>query len=216
MSTRTPEDRARSRAEARRRARQMARGEPVADAPVPAADPTPGSRGNVFSRLFPPAPPLPNRPDPLAGFDRAAPLRPIRERLFLLRHNLLAWIVPALVTFLSFYASVFYARSILGLISTFVLFGAIIGAGWYGWQRPTLFGTVAAVLGFLGSAAVILGWFATVGAPPETFRGTLVEVLIGLGVQTVVYAAIGFLGGWYGGYLRRRQTQLSAEVRRRR
>ena len=29
--------------------------------------------------------------------------------------------------------------------------------------------------------------------------------------QGIYQAALGFLGGWYGGYLRRRQTQLSTD-----
>ena len=30
-------------------------------------------------------------------------------------------------------------------------------------------------------------------------------------LQGLYQAGLGFLGGWYGGYLRRRQTQLSAQ-----
>jgi hypothetical protein len=216
MSTRTNEERARSRAEARRRARLAARGEPIEtdeeadEAPAPAA-----RSGGFLSRLFPPAPPLPNRPDPLAGFDPTGPMRPVRERLFLLRSNPVAWVVPGIVAFFGFFASIFYAQGFLGLLGTFLLFGALIAAGWFGWQRPTLFGTAAALISFILSAAFILWTFASQGAGPDTF-GTPGQVAVELFLQAAYQAGLGFLGGWYGGYLRRRQTQLSSQVRRRR
>jgi len=217
MSTRTNEERARSRAEARRRARLAARGELPAtdddeDEEIAASQ---RSGGGILSRLFPPAPPLPNRPDPLAAFDRSGPMRPVRERLFLLRSNVLAWILPGIIAFFGFFASIFYAQGLLGLLGTFVLFGALIGAGWFGWQRPTLFGAAAALVSFVLSAGFILWTFASQGAGPDTF-GTPGQVAIELGLQAAYQAGLGFLGGWYGGYLRRRQTQLSSQVRRRR
>ncbi len=216
MSTRTNEERARSRAEARRRARLAARGElPETDEEEDVAPTTEQRSGGFLARLFPPAPPLPNRPDPLAGFDPAGPMRPIRERLFLLRSNLLAWVLPGIVAFFGFFASIFYAQGFLGLLGTFLLFGALIAAGWFGWQRPTLFGTAAALISFILSAAFILWTFASQGAGPDTF-GTPGQVAVELFLQAAYQAGLGFLGGWYGGYLRRRQTQLSSDVRRRR
>ena len=215
MSQRTNEERARSRAEARRRARLAARGEPIETDEEEADEPAPAPRGGFLTRLFPPAPPLPNRPDPLAGFDRNGPMRPIRERLFLLRSNVLAWVLPGILAFFGFFASIFYAQGFLGLIGTFLLFGALIAAGWFGWQRPTLFGTAAALISFILSAAFIVWTFASQGAGPDTF-GTPGQVAIELFLQAAYQAGLGFLGGWYGGYLRRRQTQLSSEVRRRR
>lgn len=220
MSTRTHEERARSRAEARRRARLAARGE-LTDAEEEeededeAAAPAGRRGGGLLTRLFPPAPPLPNRPNPLAGFDPAGPVRPLRERIFLLRSNVLAWVVPGIVAFFGFFASIFYAQGFLGLLGTFLLFGALIGAGWFGWQRPALFGTAAALISFLLSASFILWTFASQGAGPDTF-GTPGQVAIELVLQAAYQAGLGFIGGWYGGYLRRRQTQLSSEVRRRR
>lgn len=218
MPTRTNEERARSRAEARRRARLAARGELTeTDDEEAEATPTPEARGGggFLTRLFPPAPPLPNRPDPLGGFDPAGPMRPIRERLFLLRSNVLAWVLPGILAFFGFFASIFYSQGFLGLIGTFLLFGALIAAGWFGWQRPTLFGTAAAIISFVLSAAFILWTFASRGAGPDTF-GTPGQVAVELVLQAAYQAGLGFLGGWYGGYLRRRQTQLSSEVRRRR
>ena len=215
MSTRTPDPHARTRAEARRRQRQVARGEVIEDE-EPIAPASEAPRGNVLTRIFPPAPPLPNKPDPLARFDRSGPLRPIRERLFLLRQNPVAWIVPGIVAFFGFYATIFYAGGTLGLVATFLLFGAIIAAGWIGWQRPTLYGTTAGLLGYLISAVVILGSFMLGGVPPDTFGGTALTAIGSVLIQGLYPAGIGFLGGWYGGYLRRRQTQLSADARRRR
>jgi hypothetical protein len=97
-------------------------------------------------------------------------------------------------------------------VGTFILFGALIGAGWFGWQRPTLFGIAAALVGFVVAAAIVLISFAQRGATPDTFGGPA-GVIGPLILQGVYQSALGFLGGWYGGYLRRRQTQLSAEQR---
>lgn len=210
MSNRTPDDRAASRAEARRRARLAARGElreteASAEEPAPAAS---GSGGGFLSRIFPPAPALPGRPDPLAGFDRSGPLRPVRERLFLLRSNLVAWLVTGLVAFIGFYASFAYAGSILGIVGTFVLFGALIGAGWFGWQRPTLFGTAAALVSFVIGAALLIVAFSAADSTIQT-----ADIVASLVPQALYQAVLGFIGGWYGGYLRRRQTQISQQTR---
>ncbi len=193
----TPPDRATSRAEARRRARLAARGElPAEDgeAVEPAAD---SGRGSFLGRIFPPAPPLPNKPPPLAGFDETGPLRPIRERAFLLRRNPLAWLATGLVATVGYYASVRLGPTDpLSLAGTFAMFGALIAAGWFGWQRPALYGTAAAIVSFALVAIIVYA----------TLRDTT-----GLLFQGVYQAALGFLAGWYGGYLRRRQTQLSAD-----
>jgi hypothetical protein len=214
MPTRSTDDRYASRAEARRRARLAARGE-VPDEPDEehrAAEST-EPRGGFLRRIFPPAPPLPNRPDPLAGFDPDGPMRPVRERLFLLRSNLKAWVLPGIVAFIGLYASFFYATSFVGMLATFVQFGALIAAGWFGWQRPTLFGATAGALSGILTGALILLDFARIGAETETLGGTgavLTQTLL-----TAIYqAAFGFLGGWYGGYLRRRQTHLNEKMRR--
>jgi len=212
MPTRTPEERAASRAEARRRARLSARGElppeePTSDDPDPAPD-----RGGFFGRLFPPAPPLPNRPDPLAKFDRTAPLRPIRERIYLLRRNPVPWVVASLTCFIGYYVSETNRGNTLGLIGTFLTFGSIIAAGWFGWQRPQLFGIVTALIAFALFWAVIVVTVAQRGAGPTDF-GEPIELAASFLLQGVIQGGLGFLGGWYGGYLRRRQAQVSAEAR---
>jgi len=214
MSTRPTNRDERRRAEARRRARLAARGELPEDDDEPEAVEAPAT-GGFLSRLFPPAPPLPGRPDPLAGFDASRPLRPLRERAFLLSRNVPAWLVMGVIAFVGYLASEFYGNSILGLLGNFVMFGSLIAAGWFGWQRPTLYGTAASLLSFVLLAAYVLVFFAQRGASPDTF-GSTGELLGTLVLRGLYQGALGFLGGWYGGYLRRRQTQLSGQTVRRR
>lgn len=205
----------RSRAEARRRARRAARGE-LPETNDEAAEPAPEAerpRG-LLRTLFPPAPPLPGRPDPLAGFDPDGPLRPVRERWFLLRTSPLVWILPGIVTVIGYVASRFYARNFLGLLGMFVLFGALIAAGWFGWRRPALYGTAAGFVGFLLATALVLWFFAGMGAPPQTFSTSV--LLVSLAVEALYLIGLGFLGGWYGGYLRRRQAAIAPTSARRR
>jgi hypothetical protein len=217
MSTRTPRDRDASRAEARRRARLAARGELSADETdaEPADETERREKGpSLLSRIFPAAPPLPGRPDPMRDFDRTGSMTPIRERIFLLRRNPMAWMLTGALSFLGLYASFFYSASFIGLIATFVQFGALIAAGWLGWQRPTLYGTAAGALGGTLTAALVLLDFARLGIGTEDIGpGTVVtQVLVTIAWQ----AAFGFLGGWYGGYLRRRQAQINREIGTRR
>jgi hypothetical protein len=208
------DDRPLTRAEARRRARLAARGElPQAEDVEP--EPAPAPRGGgILGRIFPPVPPLPGKPDPLAGYAGSGALRPVSVRLFLLRHNLLAWLPTGLLAFLGLIASLTYGPNPIGLVGTFALFGAIIAAGWFGWQRPTLFGTAAAAVGFTLTLLLIVLFFSSRGAGITAF-GTPLEVVGGWILQGIYYLALGFLGGWYGGYLRRRQAQLGATQRAR-
>lgn len=211
MST---DQRAVSRAEARRRARLAARGElPEPEEADPEEEPTRQS-GGFLRRMFPTAPPLPNRPDPMAGYAGNGPLRPVTSRTHLLRSNLLAWLLPAIGAFFGIMATISYAGGLLEMLGTFLLFGSLIAAGWFGWQRPSLYGTAASMLGYLAALALVFTFFAARGAAVGTF-GDSVEVVISFTIQGAFYAALGFIGGWYGGYLRRRQTQLSADQRRR-
>jgi hypothetical protein len=203
------------RAEARRRARLAARGElPEAAETQPEPEP-PRQSGGFLGRLFPAAPPLAGRKDPMSGFDETGPLRPVRVRLHLLRQNLVAWLVPGVVAFLGYSASLFFgATSVISLLGTFVLFGALIGAGWFGWQRPTLFGASAAIVSYVLVTAFVLITSLQLGITPDAF-GAPGEVAASVALQGVFQASLGFIGGWYGGYLRRRQAQLSGQTRRR-
>lgn len=209
----TAEERAASRAEARRRARLASRGALPADEVVESQPETDVARRPSFiQRLFPPAPPLPGRPDPLAKFDRTRPLRPIRERLYLLARNPLAWMITSLACAVGYFAAETQGQSGIGLIGTFLNFGSLIAAGWFGWQRPALYGTVTALIGFVLVWSVVFATFAQQGVGPGAF-GDPTNVLLFLAVRGVIQGVLGYLGGWYGGYLRRRQAQVSAEAR---
>ena len=119
--------------------------------------------------------------------------------------------LPGIVAFIGYIASLSYGgANVLGLVGTFVLFGALIAAGWFGWQRPTLFGTAAGFVGFVVASALVLLSFAERGAGIDTFGVGAIGQLF---VQGLYLSGLGFIGGWYGGYLRRRQTQLSADQR---
>ena len=209
MPTRTAEERAASRAEARRRARLAARGEHLPE-PETVEEAHPERRPTFFGRLFPPAPPLPNRPDPLEKFDRSAPLAAVREPLYLLRRNPLAWMVPSLTCFIGYFLSLEGGRNVLSLLGTFLTFGSIIAAGWFGWQRPALFGTVTAVLGYGLLLAVVTATLVTLGEGDPLALNDSLQLVVGFALQ----ALLGLVGGWYGGYLRRRQAHVTAESRR--
>ena len=89
MSTESQRSRstASSRAEARRRARLVAQGQLPADdegADESPASPRSAPSGGILGRMFPPAPPLPGKPDPLAGFRYDGPFRTVVTTLWLL------------------------------------------------------------------------------------------------------------------------------------
>jgi hypothetical protein len=216
MPSRSREERALSRAEARRRARLVARGELLDAHDEGGAEAAEEPRRGFLSRLFPPAPPLADKPDPLAGFDPSGPLRPIRERAFLLRRNWLAWILTGIASFIGYVASAFYGTSILGFVGTFLMFGSLIAAGWFGWQRPTLYGTAASVLAYVLVTILVLVQLGQAGVSPDVLGPE--QVVTDLTLRGLYQAGLGFLGGWYGGYLRRRQAHQSRLVgdRRRR
>src|SRR5947207_4748395 len=90
-----------SRAEARRRARMAAQGQAAdsefegSEVSEPAARPATG--GSLLQTLVPPAPPLRDKGDPLAGFTYGGPARRLVAALWLLARHPLAWLVPALI-----------------------------------------------------------------------------------------------------------------------
>jgi hypothetical protein len=220
MSNRTRRGPA-TRTEARRRSRQIERG---ADLPVedlepedPAAKPAAG--GGILGRIFPAAPPLPNRPDPLAGFGYDGPFRSILAGIYLLGRHPRAWLLPALPwaaaqTLAYLIPPTFSAIQIpMVLVSVF----AIIAAGWIGWERPWAFGLVATITGTVIEATFLALLFGTQGittfTPGQVFLGIIVFQIAQL--QWILGAFI----GWYGGYLRRRMavnTPQPARGRRRR
>jgi hypothetical protein len=158
------------RAEARRRSRQAARGtesdqEAVEDEEEPAASSSGGGGGSLLSRLFPPAPPLPGREDPLKGFTYTGPLRRVVAYLYLLVRNPLPWLLGGTLWAAG---QLFRSDSLVGIVALFASFAGLIGAGWFGWQRPWLFGLAAGIVGWL----VLLGaFFGLSAALPATGGG---------------------------------------------
>jgi len=207
------------RAEARRRARLQAQGrrpddeaEEVADAPArPPALP-------LFQRLFPPSAPLSGKPDPMAGFIYDGRFRPLVANLWLIPRNLFAGIGMGVLWAAAYVLTVQEARSTIGMVASFVSFGSLVAAGWIGWQRPWLYGFVAAVLGYL----LYSGYFVYLVAtdPAAATQVTTTQITAYLFTNGVVQAGIGALAGFYGGYLRRRladpANRQAAAARRRR
>ena len=66
-------------------------------------------------------------------------------------------------------------------------------------------------IGFVLTLGLITLFFSSQGAIAAF--GSPLEMAAGWALQAVYYLGLGFLGGWYGGYLRRRQSALSAEQR---
>jgi len=208
------------RAEARRRARLMAQGRVDADPGQDEGGEAPARRTPVplLQRFFPPAAPLPGKGDPLAGFTYDGTLRPVVLGLWLTRRNLYAGVGMGVLWAASYIITVQYAGSLLGTIASFVSFGSLVAAGWLGWQRPWLYGFVAAVLGYLLYAAYVV--YVLAGDPSIATAGAKSTLATYLLINGVLQAGIGALAGFYGGYLRRRladpATRQASAARRRR
>jgi hypothetical protein len=214
MSNRSSRIAAANRAEARRRARYLAQGREVEESDdeqeseTATAGRATAPTGGFLTRLFPAAPPLPGKPEPLAGFTYTGPLRGLVSGLYLLARNPRAWVVPAVIwTVAELMFRLGIPDALLGTIASLIAFGALIAAGWIGWQRPWAFGLAAAVLGvtlftgILGTAAVLARVPGASGA------------YIGLASQELLQLAFGALAGWYGGYLRRRLAAAPSQAR---
>jgi hypothetical protein len=209
------------RAEARRRARLQAQGRVVDEEQdeveeTPARAPSP----SLFQRLFPPAAPLPGKPDPMAGFTYAGAMRPLVANLWLIPRNLFAAVGMGILWAAAYLITIQYAGTVPGSISSFVSFGALVAAGWIGWQRPWLYGLTASVIGYLIYTAYALFVIATTGPTIGATQLTPGQVALSLTLNGLLQAGIGALAGFYGGYLRRRiadpATRQAAAARRRR
>lgn len=190
-----------SRAEARRRARlaNLDEAESQDEGEAPPA-PRPAGSG-LLQRLFPAAPALKGRPDPLAGFRYEGPLRPVVTAGYLLRQNPIAWLAPGLLYIFS-WEIIWLARGggdLALLALQLVQYVVIAAAGWFGWQRPWLFGAAAGLLGAAGFTVLSLYLAAGAGVDLKLNPGD-----VNLYLQLLFYAFIGAALGWYGGYLRRR------------
>jgi len=171
-----------------------------------------------LQRLFPPAAPLAGKPDPLAGFTYTGTLRPVVANLWLIPRNPLAGIVMGILWAAAYIITIQYARTIVGSIASFVSFGALVAAGWIGWQRPWLYGLTAAVIGYILYAIFVV--IALAGNPALDKPGAATQTAVFLISNGLLQAGIGALAGFYGGYLRRRMadpaTRQQAPARRRR
>jgi hypothetical protein len=111
-----------------------------------------------------------------------------------------------------------YAGTTIGSIASFVSFGALVAAGWIGWQRPWLFGLAAAAIGYVIYTPYFIYNIATTPGAAALVTGS--QVALVLITNAIVQLGIGALAGFYGGYLRRRladpATRRQPEPRRRR
>ncbi len=210
---------AEERSEARRRARYAAQGregELGWEGEEEAAEATETRGGGSFlTRLFPPAPPLPGMPDPLAGFGYDGPLRGVVASLYLLARHPVPWLGLAAVwaagRLLLEFAGIFGSiGAVVAIVASLAAFGALIAAGWIGWPRPWLFGLMASIAGILIFG--VLTESTLTGAGVEFTRG---QAFLGSVYQEVAafQPLFGALAGWYGGYLRRRMAQNVAASR---
>jgi hypothetical protein len=196
------------RAEARRRARRAGQGleedlsadEPVATGAAP--------RGSFLNRLFPPAPELPGKPDPLAGFAYEGPMRGVVASFYLLARHPLAWLGMGALWAVG--RLILQFGTIVGIVASLVAFGALIAAGWLGWPRPWLFGLMASIVGILLYAAILallVSGASAQNSPGEWFAVAVYREAAGL------QPLFGALAGWYGGYLRRRMAAAPSGAR---
>jgi len=193
------------RAEARRRARLQAQGRLTEGDDEGEEEAAPQRRPStpLLERLFPPAAALPGKPDPLAGFSYEGRFRLVVSSLWLLPRNLFAGVAMGILWTASYILVDQYPGTIVGSIASFVSFGALVAAGWIGWQRPWLFGLAAAAIGYLLYAPYFLYAVAT-RAPAGSVAPTASQIALVLVTNGVLQVAIGALAGFYGGYLRKR------------
>ncbi len=171
----------------------------------------PRRRPSLLQRLLPEAPPLPGKPDPLAGFHYRGPalLRGVGEGAYLLTRNAFAWLAPGMGWTLAHVVPI--AIPAIAFLSTTLEFGSLIAAGVLGWQRPWLFGAFAAFFGSIVFGAFVI---ALAAAGNIAVPGTSLDLTIGLVSYATLQALVGAVAGWFGGYWRRRFAQAS-ELRRR-
>ncbi len=206
MSNRSRRDAA-ARAEARRRARLASQGiepEPAEDEPSAAATRRgTAPQGGFLQRLFPPAAPLPGKPDPLAGFSYDGRARTVASTLYLLRRYPLPWVAAGVLFGLCYLVMFRPGTQIVYSIASILSFVVLIAAGWVGWQRPWAFGLAASVLGYLLFLVVGLptGWIESPPSVPTS------SVVLSVTFSGLFQAVIGVVAGFYGGYLRRRMAE---------
>jgi hypothetical protein len=204
------------RAERRRRARRSAQGvEPALEDPPPDARPQAATArpAGLLGRLFPAAPPLPGKGDPLAGFTYKGRFRGLVAGAWLLARHPLPWGVAAAGWAILQLGLLLTARdNLLAFAITLGQYTLLIGAGWIGWWRPWLFGATAGVVGVVLHAA-IAGLITIQSGEGLTAAVAVIGSLVAL---VALYGLVGAFAGFYGGYLRRRMAIPNAPAKSRR
>ena len=169
---------------------------------------------SLLTRLFPPAPPLPGKGDPLAGFTYRGRFRGYVAGAWLLARHPLTWGVAAVGwAVLQLALLVTPRENLVAFAITLAQYGLLIGSGWFGWWRPWLFGTAAGVLGVIFHA--LLAGLITIQAGEGLAAAS--GVVASLTALVVLYGLVGAFAGFYGGYLRRRMaTQSTAKPKSKR
>ena len=211
------------RAEARRRARNAAQGkesvagdDPRSRAAAPTSAPAPG----LFGRIFPPAPSLPGKSDPLAGLTYQGRFRRIVAGAWLLAHHPLAWGVAAAGWALLQWVLLAMAQisgnrqSLWAFGITLGQYALLIGAGWVGWWRPWLFGAAAGVGGATIHVLIVAAQDIVGGV--HISGEWVVLALVSWATEALLFALVGAFAGFYGGYLRRRMATPAQPSKKRR
>jgi hypothetical protein len=197
-----------TRTSARRRARKVARGEEAPEPVAATAVAQPARPPNLLTRLFPPAPPLAGKGDPLAGFTYTGRFRGLVSGAWLLLKHPLPWGLAgagwAVLQFaLAIASGLGGGQNLVAFGITLGQYALLIGAGWFGWQRPWLFGVAAAVLGVALNATIAGLDIARNGGD----LSNVVAIFGGVSAYLVLYGLVGAFAGFYGGYLRRRMAK---------
>jgi hypothetical protein len=187
----------------------VARGEEVPAAETAHPETAPARPPGLFARMFPPAPPLAGKGDPLAGFTYRGRFRGLVAGAWLLFKHPLPWGVAAGGwAVLQLALLVAQRQNLVAFAITLGQYGLLIGAGWFGWQRPWLFGAAAGVVGVVFHA--VIAGIATMQAG-EGAEAAL-SVVGSLSALVILYGLVGAFAGFYGGYLRRRMAAQSAST----
>ena len=101
-------------------------------------------------------------------------------------------------------------QNLIAFAITLGQYGLLIGAGWFGWQRPWLFGTAAGIFGVVFHA--VIAGIVTIQAGEDA--SAALAVVGSLSALLLLYGLVGAFAGFYGGYLRRRMAAQSAATTR--
>jgi hypothetical protein len=187
----------------------VARGEEAPAAETARPETTPARPPGLFARMFPPAPPLAGKGDPLAGFAYRGRFRGLVAGAWLLFKHPLPWGVAAAGwAVLQLALLVGQRQNLVAFAITLGQYGLLIGAGWFGWQRPWLFGVAAGVVGVVFHA--VIAGIATIQAGEGA--DAALSVVGSLTALVTLYGLVGAFAGFYGGYLRRRMAAQSTSA----